>query len=596
MSITSSLQPPPIPLTNGIGQTANPWFTIANQFLPRNLHDVIKWARYITLHSPTAAEVIRKLSTYPITEFEIDSHKESLVKKYKEIHKSVRLIETLHNVGFQYYTIGNCFLSVYFPIQRTLQCKHCATEYNAKNAESIQFKKYEFRGKCPKCGTEDTFIRKDSKSLAIEDINVIQWTPEHIIVNNNPITGEKEYFYKIPNTVKLKIQRGDKLFVNSLPWGFIEAVRYNQDFKFDKGQLFHLQNMTTGGTVEGISVPPLLSLFSLVFYQATLRKANEAIAQEYLTPLRVIYPQAQTANSDPVVTMSLRNFVSNMETALKMHKQDPNHTVIAPTPVGYTPIGGEGRNLLVSQEIQQAEESILLSLGVSRELLSGTTNWTSSSVGLRMMENLMISYTSRLQDLIDWINGKIAAYLNIESVPITLQPFKLYDDDNLKQILTSLAQTGMVSQTTYLNELGLDFEKEQDNLQQEANSKAKYQVDTQYSVEQAQVMAARDKGKDMNENEETKTLLDKAQEMADQLYQADEGTRRSFLAKLKTGDYTQWLLVSKILEEYKKSDIHQEQTQQGVQQVAENTSQDQTGNPNQNQTGSTSNQQPTQGQ
>ena len=571
----SPVNPPAIPMTGGVGSASNPWFTISNQFLPRNLHDVIKWARYIILHSPTSAEVVRKLSTYPITEFEVDTHKEALRKKYKEIHKSLRLKEVLQNIGFEYHTIGNCFLSVYFPIQRTLTCKHCGTSYNAKNADFLTFKQYEFKGKCPKCESQDTFLRTDSKSLAVEDINIIQWTPEHIVVNNNPITGEKEYYYKIPNSVKLKIQKGDKLFVNSLPWGFVEAVRYNQDFKFDRGHLFHLQNMTTGGTVEGISVPPLLSLFSLVFYQATLRKANEAIAQEYLTPLRVVYPQAQTANSDPVVTMSLRNFSANMEAAFKKHKQDPNHIVIAPTPVGYSPIGGEGRNLLVSAEIAGAEESILLSLGVSRELLSGTTNWTSSSVGLRMMENMLFSYISRLQEFIDWVNNKVTTYLNVESVGVTLKPFKLYDDDNLKQIMMQMVQLGKVSETTFLNELGLDFEDEQENLQDEANSKAKFQVNTQYSVEQSQVLAARDKGKEMNSNEETKTLLQKAQDIADQLYQAEEGVRRSFLSKLKTSDYTQWLLTSKLLEEYKVSAEHQEQNAQGVQQVAGQTEQDQ---------------------
>lgn len=569
MSYQDALQPPTIPLTDGrnIGQTTNPWFTISNQFLPRNLHDVIKWARYIILHSPTSAEVIRKLATYPITEFEIDTHKDALKKKYVEIHKSLRLKETLQNVGFEYYSIGNSFLSIYFPIQRTLTCKHCGTNYNAKNADFVSFRKYQFRGKCPKCEAEDDFIRNDSKSLDINDINVIQWTPEHIVVNNNPITGEKEFFYKIPNSVKQKIQKGDKLFVNSLPWGFIEAVRFNQDFKFDKGQIFHLQNMTTGGTVEGISVPPLLSLFSLVFYQATLRKANEAIAQEHLTPLRVIFPQAQTQNSDPVVAMSLRNFVSNMTGALMKHKQDPNHIVISPTPVGYSPIGGEGRNLLVSQEIQQAEESILLSLGVSKELLSGTTNWTSSSVGLRMMENLLFSYISRLQEFIDWVNNRVATYLNVEVVGVTLKPFKLYDDDNLKQILLQMVQLGKVSETTYLNELGLDFEHEQENLSDEAASKAKTQVNTQYSVEQAQIMAARDKGKAMSENEETQTLLAKAQDMAEQLYQADEGTRRSFLAKLKTSDYTQWILVSMVLEQAQAAQAQATEQQQAQNQV-----------------------------
>lgn len=557
-----------IPGLGNSGQTTNPWFTVANQFVPRNLHDVIRWARYITLQSPTTSEVIRKLSTYPITDFDIKTNKETLKEKYKDLYKSFKLKEFLQNVGFEFFTVGNSFISIYFPIHRSLTCPSCKTVHSAKSAHFLSFKQYQFTGECPVCSYKGSFIRKDTKSLEVEDMNVIRWSPEHMVVDHNPITGESEYYYRIPNTVKRKIQEGNKLFVNSVPWGFIEAVRYNQDFKFDKANIFHLKNVSTGGSVEGISVPPLLSLFSLVFYQATLRKANEAIATEYLNPLRVIFPQAQTANSDPATSMNLRNFSKNMEDALKKHKQDKNHILVAPVPVGYSPIGGEGRNLLVSQEIQQAEDSILLSLGVSRELLSGTTNWTSSAVGLRMMENLLLGYVSRLQDLIDWITSKVTSYLSLELVEATMIPFKLYDDDMLKQLMVNLNGTTKISDTTLLSELGLDFSRELDLMKNEQVDKAKVEVELQYETEQAQILAAQGKGAEMSNNEEAKSILQKSQELAEQLYNADEGSRRSLLAQLKTQDYTQWLLVSKLLEEAKNSQDHQAMIQEGAQQIA----------------------------
>lgn len=541
---------PGIPFqSGGVGQQGNPWFTIANQFIPRNLHDVIRWARYITIQSPTTSEVIRKLATYPITEFNIDTEQEGLKKRYKQVLSSFKLKEALQDAGFEFFTLGNVFISIYFPIHRELECPSCKISYNVKKAPWATFKQYQFHGVCPSCNFSGVFKRKDTKSLSIEDMNFIKWTPEHIAVNHNPITGESEYYYKIPNSVKLKIQKGDRLFVDSTPWALIEAVRYNQDFKFDRGSIFHLKNVSSGGTVEGISVPPLLSLFSLVFYQATLRKANEAIATEYLNPLRVIFPQAQTGNSDPVIAMSLRSFKSNMESALMQHKRDRNHILVAPTPVGYAPIGGEGKNLLVAQEIAQAEQSILLSLGVSQELLSGTTNWTSSSVGLRMMENLLTSYIGRLQDLIDWTVDKVSAYLTMEKVKVSLVPFKLLDDDNFKQLLAQLATTGDASKTTFFEEIGLDYAKEQEKIKEEAVIRTKMQAETQYETEQAHFVAAKELGQQMEANEEYKDILVEAQNTADQLLQADDNTRRSFLNQLKVTDYTMYLLASKIIDD-----------------------------------------------
>ena len=72
--------------------------------------------------------------------------------------------------------------------------------------------------------------------------------------------------------------------------------------------------------------------------------------------MRVIFPQAQTADGDPVSMMSLKNFKENMESAIKSHKRDKNLFMVAPIPIGYSTLGGEGRSLLVSQEIQQAEQ------------------------------------------------------------------------------------------------------------------------------------------------------------------------------------------------------------------------------------------------
>lgn len=107
MATTTPLTPDMlIAQTNGAGQTPSPWFTIANQFMPRNLHDVIRWARYITVQSPTTTEVIRKLCTYPITEFIVDTNSDEVEKRYAELFESFKLKEKLQDIGFDYYTLA----------------------------------------------------------------------------------------------------------------------------------------------------------------------------------------------------------------------------------------------------------------------------------------------------------------------------------------------------------------------------------------------------------------------------------------------------------------------------------------------------------
>lgn len=560
-------QPPPIPGTsynlpgnNNFATSSSPWFSVSNQFLPRNLHDVIRWAKYITVQSPVTTEVIRKFATYPITEFVVKTKSEATKSKYEEIFKSFKLKSALHNIGFEYYTVGNVFVSIYFPIHRTLYCPACASNIAAKAANSVQFKNYEFIGDCPHCDTKGVkFIRRDTKSLNVEDMNLIQWDPININVNFNPITGEYEYYYKIPNDVKRRIREGDKLFVNSVPWGFIEAVKNNQDFKFDQNNLFHLKNLSAGQQINGIAVPPLVSLFYLVFYQATLRKANESIATDFMSPLRVIFPQAQTANSDPVSSISLRNFVERMQANLVKHKQDNNHIVVAPTPIGYQAISGEGKNLLVATEIQQAEDSILLALGVSRELLAGTTNWTSSTTGLRLLENTMLCYTGQITELISWIMARVSKYLGIESCEVDLTPFKLTDDPNLQQMLLQAVQTNNGSLSSLYESFGMKFSEELDRMREDAVARAVSEVKTKLEVDQSTYLAAKETGDNFDKNNDYKVALAKAQQIAETLYTADDGTKRAILNRLKLEDYAMYLLVGKLLEEYEEQQAAQVQ-------------------------------------
>jgi hypothetical protein len=551
MSMQPPLVPgmPGIPLSGNYAPTSSPFFTIANQFLPRNLHDVIRWARYITMQSPVTTEVLRKYSTYPITDFVYDTDNEASKKLYGNLFETMKMKSVLHDVGFEYHSIGNVFLSLYTPIHRELRCKGCDTRFQAKTANFLKFSKFSFTGECPKCHWSGVFERHDRKSMNVADMNIIKWDPLNIAVNNNPITGEFKYYYKVPNDVKRRVQMGDRLFVDSVPWEFIECIRDQQDFEFAKDAIYHLRNISTGQVINGIAVPPLISLFNLVFYQATLRRANESIATDFMSPMRIIFPQLQSGNSDPAVQMSLKSFVAHMQQNVVRHKQDRNHVVVAPIPIGYQTISGEGKTLLVSAEIEAADRSILLSLGVSEELLSGQTNWTSSTVGLRLLENTLQCYTGQIEGFINWVAGKISGYMGWDEVPISLAPFRLSDDTNFQQMLMAAVTAGKASYTTLFESFGEDYQEELDKISEETVDTATTQIETQLRVEQATFLAAKKLADNFDKNNDYKTALGKAQQIAEELINTDDSTKRQVLNELKLNDYAMYLLVAKLLQE-----------------------------------------------
>lgn len=478
-----------------VGQLPSPFFTQANQFIPRSFHDIIKWSRYITTQAPTTTEVIRKLSSYPITEFIVESNNEQTIETYKRIFKTIRLKERMSDTGFDYYTLGNVYTSIYFPIDRHLHCPNCKSSFEVKSAmrtNAAVFKKWVFQGECPACSHQVTYKVVDTKSRDITRINLIKWKPEHVSLNHNPVTGESEFYYTIPGDVKRKIMDGDPLFLATVPWSMVEAVRYNKDYLFDSSNIYHMKSISMGNMIDGLGIPPLISHYGLVFYQQMLRKANEAVAAEHMVPLRVLFPQQNSANGDPIAQMSLRGFAKHMKKTMRHMKNDPNHILIAPTPIGYQQLGGQGRSLLVNQELQYAEEQQLMSMGVSRELLSGTTNWTSSTVGLRLLENTMNNYVGQLKELINWIMEKIAQYLSIEITETKLVPFKLTDNEALKAAMLDMWKEKAISASTLLEAYGMDYDEELDKMGNDQIAMAEKQIEIDHKLERA--MHAKSKG------------------------------------------------------------------------------------------------------
>jgi hypothetical protein len=146
----------------------------------------------------------------------------------------------------------------------------------------------------------------------------------------------------------------------------------------------------------------------------------------------------------------------------------------------------------VNQELQYAEEQQLMSMGVSRELLSGTTNWTSSTVGLRLLENTMNNYVGQLKELINWIMEKIAQYLSIEITETKLVPFKLTDNEALKEAMLDMWKEKVISASTLLEAYGMDYDEELDKMGNDQIAMAEKQIEIDHKLERA--MHAKSKG------------------------------------------------------------------------------------------------------
>lgn len=220
-----------------------------------------------------------------------------------------------------------------------------------------------------------------------------------------------------------------------------------------------------------------------------MKRGNESIALEHITPKKSISPSSQTG-VDPFSQLNMGKWTSKMEDQIKKWRQDPNHIGVFPIPIAYQELGGNARALLLTNEMQFLEENIINSLGVPIEFIKGGASWTGSSISLRIVENHFLSYRELLTDFLNhFLVDKLVNSLGFPEVNLKFKKFKMSDDAQAKQLVLNLAQSGDISSAKVLDEFGYSYEEERMAIEQEQDEKLERLVKQQRQEAQAQAEA-----------------------------------------------------------------------------------------------------------
>lgn len=446
---------------NGVNYPS-PFFDVAHTYLPVTVKQLFRWCRYYFLTNPLINATVFKLAEYPITDIIVD-HPEPRVRKrweeYLQDHLRVRPFQV--ECGLDLNCYGNTLVSMGFPFKKYLRCSSCSFQERAdKVRHHWVFTNTAFRLTCPQCGQTGEAEARDVYYKNASGINVIRWNCEHVEINYNEATGETTHFYTIPPQVRNDIVIGKKDIVESVPQVFIQAVRQQKGIVFSKDNLFHMKRATLAQQDRGWGIPLILPVLKDTFYLQVMKKAQEAILLEHIVPLRVLFPQAGSGASDPYTTVNLMDWRDHVASEIARWRYDNNYIPILPLPIGNQTIGGDGRALMLTQEIQIWSEQIMVGMGVPKEFLLGGMSYAGTNVSMRMLENAFIGYILRQKQMINWIVQRIAAYMGWPRVNIRFKPFKMADDLQRKAFLFQLNGANKVSDTTLLADSDLNQEDE----------------------------------------------------------------------------------------------------------------------------------------
>jgi hypothetical protein len=469
------------------------WWDVAQMNLPTTVKHLFRWCRYHMLVNPLVSAVTKKMASYPITDIIIEEEPPEGFRKNKDrwedlLFRVLSIGRFQLEAGLDYYGYGNCVVSIMFPFHKYLQCK-CGYQERIKRLEykkAWQFKNFQYVLMCPKCGHNGAAKVKDEYYRSYRDIKLIRWNPQDLEIDFNPITQQKEFAYNVPAKVRKKVLSKKLRYLEELPDHFMRAMKVRRPVVLHKDNVFHFKAPTPSLSAndEGWGYPLILPALKDSFYLQVMKKAQEAVMLEHLVPLDIIYPASVDQTANPYLTVNLSDWKRRIEAEIVKWKWDPNYKPILPLPVGHQRIGGDGRALMLTNEIRAWSEHIIAGMGVPQEFVFGGLSWSGSSVSLRMLENQFMTYRDLHEHFLrDFLIPNVARFMNWESISVHMRSFKMADDVQTKQLLLSLNQMNKVSDKTLLSEFDKDSLQELKIIEQEMRRNLEVQkLDTLYKT------------------------------------------------------------------------------------------------------------------
>lgn len=456
----------------------SPWWDVAHMDLPRSVKHLFRWCRYHMLVNPLVSAVTKKMASYPITPVVIDDEPEAGFDRHKKkwedfLYRTVNINRFQLEVGLDYHGYGNCIVSLLYPFHKYLQCRLCGHKERIKRLKfkkQWDFKNFKYTLHCPCCGHRGNARVKDEFYKSYRDIKLVRWNPTDISIDFNPITRVPEYAYKPPEKIRTRVLQKKRRYLEELPSALVEAMKTRRPFYLTPENLFHFKAPTPSLSAndEGWGYPPILPALKDSFYLQVMKKAQEAVMLEHLVPLDVMFPASQDATANPYMMVNLADWKRRIEGEIVKWRWDPNYKPILPVPIGHQRIGGNGRALMLTQEIRAWSEHIIAGMGVPQEFVFGGLSWSGSSVSLRMLENQLLTYRTMHEHFLQhFLIPNVARFMGWREVKVHMKEFKMADDMQMKQLMMSLNQLNKLSDKTLLAEFGKEALDEHKMLEQE---------------------------------------------------------------------------------------------------------------------------------
>lgn len=464
----------------------SPFFDLGHTYLPKTVQDLFRWCKYYFLTNSVIHAIITKLATYPITEISIEEENDALREKWDDfLHKDLKIRQFQVSAGLDYHAFGNCLISISFPFQKFLGCPACGRYEDIRNA-TYKYRGFEFYIHCQRCGYHGKSDPLDHYIKAPERIKLMRWNLENVEIEPGRMGADPIYHVNLSSALYNDMVVGRKEIVAQMPQIFLKAAKERKSVALNSSEVYHMRRSSISSDYEGWGVPRIMAILKDAFLCQLMKKATEQLLAEHIVPLRVLFPTAIGPAIDPYEYANLARWKENINREIDYWRIDPNRIPVLNIPLGSMTLGGDGKALLLIQDIQVMYELLAVGMGVPREFLFGGLSFSGSSVSLRMLENDFLRYMEDQHGFLNWVIRKTGDYMGWSTVEAKHKPFKMADDLNRLGMAMQMRQLGDLSRHDLHVQAGFDpdvtakmLEKERALTREETRAQARAQAEAQ---------------------------------------------------------------------------------------------------------------------
>jgi len=475
------------PSFDGVAPFADPYWDYAAGLMPVSVPGMLRHAEWFSISDDTLRSAYNRAASYFLTDIKVEGEIGGDEKKRQKEYlvDQAQVPSFLHKSAIDLLTYANSYSSVFHPIMRYVSCpgyikdgsapaRRCGSRWRLAEFDTNPVFDFSWRagiyGRCPRCGYSGVFHDKDRPPVDELDSSrpliLKRWNPHDIRpVYNSALETTAAFDWVIPADVRTDAKLGvNKPFLEDTPWEWIMAACGNDNVRFTKDLIYHWVEGTLAGIrTRGIGIPRAIVSYRRAIYHRILQRMNEVLAYGHVVPMRTISPANTSGRDDQgdILKVSHMGGVkANVNRMIAAWRADPSSIHFSPVPLQFQSLGADARQLIPADIINQAQEGLLNGIDMPVDFYRSNMTMQNAPAGLRLVESVWTQFVAGMNGLLKFIGGRAQFLLKWQEASYKMARVTLIDSIEKSQLRVQMAQAGLISRSTALEEVDKDFTDE----------------------------------------------------------------------------------------------------------------------------------------